>query len=54
MKESARTGISYIRSVSREHGIEEDFFKNHDIHIHIPRERFQKTVLPPALPWPRP
>lgn len=36
MKESARTGISYIRSVSREHGIEEDFFKNHDIHIHIP------------------
>ena len=36
MKESARTGISYIRSVSKEHEIAEDFFKKHDIHIHIP------------------
>lgn len=36
MKESARTGISYIRSVSREHNISEQFFKEHDIHIHIP------------------
>ena len=36
MKESARTGISYIRSVSKEHKIEENFFKEHDVHIHIP------------------
>jgi len=36
MKESARTGISYIRSVSKENKIDEDFFKTHDIHIHIP------------------
>lgn len=36
MKESARTGISYIRSVSKEYGIDERFFKEHDIHIHIP------------------
>ena len=36
MKESARTGISYIRSVGAEHGIAEDFFEKHDIHIHIP------------------
>lgn len=36
MKESARTGISYIRSVSKEYGIEADFFRKHDIHIHIP------------------
>ncbi len=36
MKESARTGISYIRSVSRKHNIAEDFFEKHDIHIHIP------------------
>lgn len=36
MKESARTGISYIRSVSREQKIDEHFFKEHDIHIHIP------------------
>lgn len=36
MKESARTGISYIRSISKEYGIDEKFFKEHDIHIHIP------------------
>lgn len=36
MKESARTGISYIRSVSTQHGISEDFFEKHDIHVHIP------------------
>lgn len=36
MKESAKTGISYIRSVSREYGIAEDFYEKHDIHIHIP------------------
>jgi len=36
MKESAQAGISYIRSVSEEYGIPKDFFKEHDIHIHIP------------------
>ncbi len=36
MKESARAGISYIRSVSSEYGITEDYFDKNDIHIHIP------------------
>ncbi|MBQ4558834.1 MAG: endopeptidase La [Tyzzerella sp.] len=36
MKESARAGISYIRSVGGEYQIAEDFFEKHDIHIHIP------------------
>lgn len=36
MKESAGTGISYIRSVSRRYRIAEDFFEKHDIHVHIP------------------
>lgn len=36
MKESARAGISYIRSVSKEYNIAEDYFERHDIHIHIP------------------
>lgn len=36
MKESAQAGISYIRSVARTYGIAEDFFKKHDLHIHIP------------------
>ena len=36
MKESAQTGISYIRSVSRKFEIADDFFEKHDIHVHIP------------------
>lgn len=36
MKESAKAGISYIRSVSKGYKISEDFFKKHDMHIHIP------------------
>lgn len=36
MKESARAGISYIRSVSKKYAITEDFFEKHDIHVHIP------------------
>ena len=36
MKESARAGISYIRSVSSRYGIPDDFFEKHDIHVHIP------------------
>jgi ATP-dependent Lon protease len=36
MKESARAGISYIRSISKSYGVEPEFFTEHDIHIHIP------------------
>lgn len=36
MKESAETGLSYIRSIGREYGIEDDYFEKNDIHIHIP------------------
>lgn len=36
MKESAETGLSYIRSIGQEYGIEDDYFEKHDIHIHIP------------------
>ena len=36
MKESARAGISYIRSVSGRYDIAEDFFEKNDIHVHIP------------------
>lgn len=36
MKESAQAGISYIRSVSKEFHIPKEFFKENDIHIHIP------------------
>ena len=36
MKESAKTGISYIRSVGKVYNIPDDFFEKHDIHVHIP------------------
>lgn len=36
MKESARAGLSYIRSVSEKYQIADDFFEKHDFHIHIP------------------
>ncbi len=36
MKESAIAGLSYIRSVSEKYEIKEDFFKEHELHIHIP------------------
>ena len=51
MKESARTGISYIRSVSRDYQIADDFFEKHDIHVHIPEVQCPKTVRQPESPW---
>ena len=36
MKESARTGISYIRSMIADYGVGSEYFEKHDIHIHIP------------------
>ena len=36
MKESARIGLSYVRSVADRYGIKADFFETRDIHLHIP------------------
>lgn len=36
MKESAEAGITYIRSVAEKYEIQPEFFKENDIHIHIP------------------
>jgi len=36
MKESARIAVSYCRSISDMLNVDENFFKEHDIHIHVP------------------
>lgn len=36
MKESAQTGISYIRSIADRFDIDPDFYTQNDIHIHLP------------------
>lgn len=36
MKESAQAAMSYVRAHAAEYGIEEDFYKTRDIHIHVP------------------
>ena len=36
MKESAKAGITYIRSIADKFDIDPEFYKNNDIHIHLP------------------
>ncbi len=36
MQESARAGLSYVRSISSELGVPEKYWASHDIHLHIP------------------
>ncbi len=36
MRESATAAMSYVRAHSRELDLEDDYFKTHDIHIHVP------------------
>lgn len=36
MKESAAIGLSYVRSIASAYKVKPSFFKEHDIHLHIP------------------
>lgn len=42
MKESAQIALSYAKSVAKEYGVDSKFFKENDIHMHIPEGAVQK------------
>jgi len=54
MQESAQAAMSYIRSRATTFGLPRDFYRNLDVHIHVPRAPSPRTVLRPASLWPPP
>ena len=52
MRESARAGLSWIRTHAAELGISRETFEKQTLHIHVPPVPRPRTVRPPASPWP--
>jgi len=53
MQESAQAAMSYVRSRSGRLGLPKDFYRNVDIHIHVPEGAIPRTAPRRASPWPR-
>lgn len=51
MKESAQIGISYIRSIAENYQIDAEFLKTMTYISIFRKERFQRMVHQPELPW---
>lgn len=51
MKESAMTGMSYVRSVSKDYKLGAEVFKENDFHIHIPEGQYRRMDQAPVLQW---
>ena len=54
MKESAQAALSCLRSRAAVLGIEADFYKTKDIHVHFRRAPCPRTAPAPASPSPPP
>ena len=49
MKESARAALSWLRAHAKSYGIDPDFFKNAEMHVHVPSGRdSRRTARRPA------
>ena len=53
MKESAQAALSYVRGHYDEiaPGLGDDWFAEHDLHIHVPPARSRRTGRAPASRW---
>ena len=54
MQESGQAAMSYVRSRAVSLGLSRDFYRNIDIHIHVPKARSPKMALPRESPCARP
>ncbi len=56
MRESAQAALSYVRSHAHELAPEvaDDWFADHDLHVHVPPGRRPRTAPARASRWPRP
>ena len=54
MQESAQAALSWVRAHAEQLGLDPDWFREHDVHLHVPgRRRAEGRARPPASRWRR-